>query len=162
MPKSCLLLFIFFFVFAVCLGQTKQDKKTISSINNLISQRLANISPGCVVLVSKKGEIFYRKAFGVANLEQNAPMQENMVFRIGSITKQFTAVAILTLVEKGKISLTDSLQHFIKDFPSKGHTITIENLLTQTSGIRDYFDLETNLPNPFRIDFATKAVIDSL
>jgi len=162
MPKTKVLLFLSLFVSTVSFGQTKQDKKTIIAIDDLISKRLDKISPGCAILISRKGEIFYQKAFGTADLELNVPTQPNMVFRIGSITKQFTAVAILQLVEQGKISLTDSLQHFINGFPPKGHRITIENLLTQTSGITDYLNLETNLPNPFRIDFSTKAIIDSL
>jgi CubicO group peptidase (beta-lactamase class C family) len=66
------------------------------------------------------------------------------------------------LIEQGKISLNDSIQKFIAGFPVKGHRITIENLLTQTSGIPDYLDLEYSSPNAFRIDFTPGQVIDSL
>ncbi|NBR13901.1 MAG: serine hydrolase [Crocinitomicaceae bacterium] len=85
-----------------------------------------------------------------------------MVFRIGSITKQFTAMAILQLVDKGQITLTDSIQKFIKDFHFKGKTITIENLLTHTSGIKGYEQIDPKVPNAMRVDFSPKAVIDSL
>jgi CubicO group peptidase (beta-lactamase class C family) len=161
MAKIITLLFSLTFLLTVSFGQSKTDKQTIKLIDELISERLTRISPGCAVLVSKNGEIFYNKTFGVADLELNVPVNQNMVFRIGSITKQFTAVAILQLVEQEKLSLKDSLQKFIPDFPSKGYTITIENLLTQTSGIPDYLNLEFNIPNPFRIDFTPRQIIDS-
>jgi len=162
MIKNIVLLSISFLALTITYGQTKQDEQLIKSIDDLISKRVNEISPGCEILISKNGQIFYEKAFGTADLELNIPAQSNMVFRIGSITKQFTAVSILQLVEQGKISLNDSLQKFIQDFPSKGHIITIENLLTQTSGITDYLNLEFNLPNPFRIDLSPKQIIDSL
>ncbi len=84
-----------------------------------------------------------------------------MVFNLASITKQFTSVAILQLAEQGKISLQDSLQKFIPDFPLKGHTVTIENLLTHTSGIKDY--MQINYPSLYmeRWDFSPKQLIDS-
>ena len=84
------------------------------------------------------------------------------VFRIGSMTKQYTAIAILQLVEQGKFFLQDSIQKFIKSFPFKGHTITIENLLTHTSGIKDYEQLDAHIPNAIRIEFPVKQIIDSL
>lgn len=160
--KPHLLFLISFFALTLSFGQTKQDKQLIKSIDDLIAKRLDRISPGCAVLISKKGQIFYQKAFGIANLELNVPTQPNMIFRIGSITKQFTAVCILQLVEQGKISLNDSIQKFIRDSPSKGHTVTVENLLSQTSGITDYLNLDFNVPNPFRIDFSPKQVVDSI
>lgn len=70
-----------------------------------------------------------------------------MVFNIGSISKQFTAAGLLRLVEQGKIHLTDSIQQYIRDYPWKGHRITIENLLTHTSGIVDYMSLDD--PDPY-------------
>lgn len=161
MTKIITLLFSLAFFFTISFAQSKTDKQTIKLIDELISTHLDQISPGCAVLVSKNGEIFYNKTFGVADLELKVPVKQNMAFRIGSITKQFTAVAILQLVEQGKLSLRDNLQKFIPDFPSKKYTVTIENLLTQTSGIPDYLNLEFNIANPFRIDFTPKQVIDS-
>jgi len=90
------------------------------------------------------------------------PMKPEMIFRIGSMTKQYTAVAILQLVEQGKISLQDSIQKFIKEFPGKGHSITIENMLSHTSGITDYEVLDAHVPNAIRVEFPAKQIIDSL
>ncbi len=113
----------------------------ITALDELIPQRFPAIAPGCVVLVAKSGKVIYKKAFGTANLESNIPMEPSMIFRIGSITKQFTAISILQLVEQGKIHLQDSVQEFIFDYPYNDHKITIENLLTHTSGIKDYMTI---------------------
>jgi CubicO group peptidase (beta-lactamase class C family) len=143
-------------------GQPAKSERSALDLDALISKRLPAIAPGCVVLVAKKGRVVYKKAFGVANLELHVAMQPGMVFRIGSITKQYTAIAILELVEQGKLSLRDSIQQFISDFPHKGHPITIENLLSHTSGIVDYEVLNFPIPNAIRIDFPPKQIIDSL
>jgi CubicO group peptidase (beta-lactamase class C family) len=83
-----------------------------------------------------------------------------MVFRIGSITKQFTAVAILQLMESGRISLQDNIQKHIPDFPVKVYNITIEHLLSHTSGLKEYTAI--NHPDPFieRHDFTPEFLID--
>lgn len=139
-------------------GQNKQDKKIVTALDELIPKRLPLIAPGCVVLIAKKGDIIYKKAFGIANLELNIPMHSDMIFRIGSITKQFTAIAILQLAEQGKIFLEDSIQKFIPDFPYKGYTITIENLLTQTSGIKDYMTIANSADD--RTNYTPKQGVD--
>jgi len=143
-------------------GQSKQDKELVKQIDKSISDNYKNYAPGCAVLIAKNGEVLLEKGYGTANIELNVQMKSEMVFRIGSITKQFTAMAILQLVDKGQMALTDSIQKFIKDFHFKGKTITIENLLTHTSGIKGYEQLDPKVPNAMRIDFSPKAVIDSL
>lgn len=145
-----------------CYGQTKEDKAALKRIDNFILNNYNKYAPGCAVLVAKKGDVIFEKAYGTANLELNVSMKPEMVFRIGSITKEFTSVAILQLVEKGKIALTDSIQKIIKDFRFKGKTITIEHLLTHTSGIRGYEQLDAKIPNVMRVDFNPKIIVDSL
>ena len=158
MNKSVLYLLIFLLAVSCSFGQDKQIEK---KLDFLLTKQFNSAEPGCEVLVSKHGQVIYKKAFGSADLELNVPLKPDMVFNLASITKQFTAVAILQLVEQGKISLQDSLQKFIPDFPSKGYTITIENLLTHTSGIRDY--MQINYPNLYmeRWDFSPEQLIDS-
>ena len=92
--------------------------------------------PGAAVLVAQKGQIIYHTSFGMANLELGVPLKSEHVFRIGSVTKQFTAAAILLLAEQGKLSLQDELTKFIADYPVQGKRITVEHLLTHTSGIK--------------------------
>ncbi len=113
---------------------------------------------GATALVSRHGKIIYKKAFGMANIELNVPMQTNNVFRIGSITKQFTAIAILQLMEQGKLNLRDEITRFIPDYPVQGETITIENLLTHTSGIRDFTSIKDTVQRSKR-DFTPAQMI---
>src|SRR5262249_57664103 len=74
------------------------------------------------------------------------PIEPDMIFRIGSISKQFTAVSILKLAEEGKLSLADEITRFLSDYPTQGKKITIEHLLTHTSGIKSYTSLPEWLP----------------
>jgi CubicO group peptidase (beta-lactamase class C family) len=98
--------------------------------------------PGAAVLVMKDGEVLLRKGYGMADLEQGIPVAPDMVFRIGSVTKQFTAAAILLLEEEGKLSVKDDLRKHLPDYPAGGRVITLEHLLTHTSGIRSYTGME--------------------
>jgi CubicO group peptidase (beta-lactamase class C family) len=92
------------------------------------------------VLVTQKGKSIYKKAFGMADREWNVSNTENTKFRIGSVTKQFTAACIMQLAEQGKLSVDDKLSKFIPDYP-KGDSITVHMLLNHTSGITNYTDL---------------------
>jgi CubicO group peptidase (beta-lactamase class C family) len=122
----------------VAFNQPAFTKQTGNELDKLLSEQFKKGETGCAAIVAQKGKIVYKKAFGMANLELNVPMNSDMVFRIGSMTKQFTAIAILQLMEIGKLDLHDTITKFITDYPNKGHTITIENLLTHTSGIKSY------------------------
>jgi CubicO group peptidase (beta-lactamase class C family) len=154
---------IIYFILILLIGSTSyaQDSPFENKIDKLLTKEFHQSQPGCEVLVAKHGQIIFKKAYGSANLELNVPLTPAMVFNLASITKQFTAVAILQLVEQGKISLHDSLQKFIPDFPSKGYTITIENLLTHTSGIKDYMQLDYPDSYMERWDYRPKQLIDS-
>jgi CubicO group peptidase (beta-lactamase class C family) len=142
------------FIFILCMmmvtliagAQTPNLKAMTADFDKLLSEQFKTGETGCAALVAIKGQIVYKKAFGMANLELNVPMQPDMVFRIGSITKQFTAVAILQLMEQGKLSLQDEITKYIPDYPTQAYKITIENLLTHTSGIKSY----TNVPDFYK------------
>lgn len=95
----------------------------------------------------------------MANLELNVPMKPEMVFRIGSITKQFTSIAILQLLEQGKLSLQDDITKFIPDYPTQAYSITIEHLLTHTSGIKSYTGMKDYMKN-VRKDMKPEELID--
>ena len=92
------------------------------------------------VLVMQKNKVLLKKGYGMADREWNIPNTTDTKFRIGSITKQFTAACILQLIEKGKLSLDDRLTKFIPGFP-KGDSVTIHMLLNHTSGIASYTEL---------------------
>lgn len=149
--KTKILLLLLWLWANLAFAQQKDDKQLATDFDNLLSEQFKNLETGATALVARKGQIIYKKAFGMANLEYNIPMQMDNIFRIGSITKQFTAVAILQLMEKGKLSLQDSINKFIPDYPNQGYKITIEHLLTHTSGIRSYTNMK---------DFETKMTLD--
>ncbi|MEZ2443865.1 serine hydrolase [Chitinophaga sp. RCC_12] len=126
-------------------------------LDAMLTRTFPPTGPGAAVLVAKANKIVYRKAFGKANLELNIALKPDHVFRIGSITKQFTACAILKLAEEGKLSLQDEITKFIRDYPVPD--VTIEQLLTHTSGINTSAGAWT--PETRKRDFTPQALIDS-
>lgn len=98
--------------------------------------------PGGVFMIAKNGKPIYQKAFGKANLELDVDLTTENIFQIGSMTKQFTAVAVLMLEEQGKLSVKDPVSKYIADYPS-GDQITIHHLLTHTSGIKDFTKMKS-------------------
>ena len=112
-----------------------------AAIDTLLKGSFPSDRPGAAVIVVKDGRTLFRKAYGMADLELGVPLQPDMVFRLGSITKQFTAAAILMLAEEGKLSLQDPIEKHLAGYPTQGHVITIEHLLTHTSGIQSYTDM---------------------
>ena len=115
--------------------------------------------PGAAVIVVRDGKPILRKGYGMADIELGSPIEPNTVFRIGSMTKQFTAVATLMLIQDGKLALDDPITKFFPDYPTHGKTITVENLLTHTSGIRDYTEMPDFVTNT-RKDYTVKEMID--
>lgn len=112
-------------------------------IDNLIKKQFKSNETGVSALVAKNGKVIYRKAFGKANLELDVDMTSDNVFQVGSITKQFTSVSILMLLEEGKLNLEDEITKFIPDYPTKGQKITVHHLLTHTSGIKSYTAMQS-------------------
>lgn len=98
---------------------------------------------GLSLAIYSKGRPIFVDGFGLASKEQRIPVTKNTIFRIGSITKQFTAVGIMTLVEDRKISLSDSVQALLPEFSQIPSEVTVEHLLSHTSGIFNF----TSLPN---------------
>lgn len=97
--------------------------------------------PGAAVMVIKNGEIIFQKGYGLANIESNQPVNETTNFRLASVTKQFTAVSILLLIEREKLQLTTTLNEIFSGFPEYGKNINIKHLLQHTSGLIDYEDM---------------------
>jgi oligopeptidase B len=94
--------------------------------------------PGVSIAVVKAGEIAYAQGFGYANVEHNVPVRPETVFQSGSVGKQFTATAVMMLVEQGKIGLDDSIAKYFPQAPEPWKAITVRRLLTHTSGMTDY------------------------
>jgi CubicO group peptidase (beta-lactamase class C family) len=98
-------------------------------------------SPGCAVVVVRDQRVLYTRGYGMADLEQKVPITTSTVFDTGSMAKQFTAMAIALLVEKGKLDLDDDVHKYLPELPGYGKTITIRHLLHHTSGLREQHDL---------------------
>jgi len=136
MKKIALLLICCFFI------QISYSQDQVKEYDRLMSDMFNEDGPGAVALIVMDGKTIYRKAFGMANLELEVKMTPGNIFRIGSITKQFTASAILKLRDEGKLSLDDDITKYLVDYPTHGHKISIKHLLTHTSGIKSYTGME--------------------
>lgn len=127
-------------------GQPIKSTWTIESIVNWVDEYMVNTVKfdqfnGCV-LIARNGKVIYKKAFGLANRELNVPNKTNTRFLIGSVSKQFTAAAIMQLQEKGKLSINEAIDKYIDSCPPAWKTITIKQLLNHTSGIVNFTALE--------------------
>lgn len=116
--------------------------------------------PGASFIVVREGRVLYRGARGMANLELAVPLQPDMIFRLGSITKQFTAAAIMLLVQDGKVALVDPIEKHLPGYPTQGHVITVEHLLNHTSGIQSYTDIPGWFPKQIVHDLPLAELID--
>jgi CubicO group peptidase (beta-lactamase class C family) len=114
----------------------------LNQIDSVVGAEMGRAKvPGVAVAVVDHGTLQMAKGYGFSNVEASVPMSVETVFRIGSITKQFTATGIMQLVEQGKIALDDDITKFLPDYPTQGHKVTIQHLLTHTSGIKSYTGL---------------------
>jgi CubicO group peptidase (beta-lactamase class C family) len=95
-------------------------------------------TPGCAIAVSQSGKVVVSKAYGSADLERDVPITVSTVFDAASVSKQFVAVAVLILVEEGKLSLTEDIHKYVPELPAYSQKITLDHLMTHTSGIRDW------------------------
>jgi CubicO group peptidase (beta-lactamase class C family) len=126
-------------IFFLALPFTSFGQKDHSALLDSFMNTQVNINHfNGNVLVAESGYVIYQKAFGYKNYNTKELLDDNSVFELASVSKQFTAVGILMLVEKGKLKLSDSLRKFFPALPYPD--ITIQNLLTHTSGLPDYMD----------------------
>lgn len=108
------------------------------SLEALLHERVDAAGPGMAIRVERDGELLLRAARGMAQLELGVPLDPAQTFRIGSLTKQFTATAILRLAREGRLELDAPLERYLPDYPPPAHPVTVEHLLTHTSGIPDH------------------------
>ncbi len=113
---------------------------------------------GGTAIVMKGNEVIYRDAIGKANIELDVNMQPEHILRLGSITKQFTAVAILQLVEDGKIDLNANFTEYLPNYPLGDRKVTVSQLLNHTSGIKSY----TGIPGWMQTETRKRFQLDSL
>lgn len=97
--------------------------------------------PGLSIAVARGSDVLLARGYGFADVDQRVPATAETVYRIGSVTKQFTAAAIMQLVEQGKVRLNDPITRYLPEFPMQGHTVTVRHLLQHTSGVKSYTSL---------------------
>jgi CubicO group peptidase (beta-lactamase class C family) len=114
-----------------------------AKVNQLFESFAKPGSPGCSVGVIRNGNFVYRKSFGHASLELGVPLTPESVFYMGSVSKQFTAASVVLAAEDGYLSLDDDVHKYLPELPDYSHPVTLRQMLHQTSGFRDLFDLIT-------------------
>ncbi len=161
-PRRLVFLFPIVLLAVLTVGHlsTRAAQNTLEQrVDVLLSPAFPSDGPGAAVIVVIDGKVIVRKAYGLANLETRTPMRPEMVFELGSVTKQFTSTAILMLAERQKLALADDVRKFVPEFPDKHVTISIEHLLTHTSGIKDYTN-DPKWPALWRQDLTPMQVVD--
>jgi CubicO group peptidase (beta-lactamase class C family) len=134
---GCALVFV---LFLMTSGYARADSLT-EKVDKLFASWDKPDTPGCALGIIQDGRLIYARGYGMANLEYNIPITPKSIFRIGSTSKQFTAMCMALLEEEGKLSLDDSLRKFLPQMPEYAEEITIRHLIHHTSGIRDYLTL---------------------
>ena len=122
-------------------AQQALPDSTRVAINRVFATWSSSNTPGCAAGIARNGETIFQNGYGMANLEHDVPITPASIFHVASVSKQFTAMAIMLLAGDGKLSIDDSVRKFLPELPNYGHTITIRHLLTHTSGLRDQWDL---------------------
>jgi len=118
-----------------------QQPSPAAIADSVFAQWNSTHMPGCAVGVSRNGHVLLTRAYGMADLETGRPNTTETIFESGSVAKQFTATAIVLLALDGKLDLDDPVQQYIPELPDYGQRLTIRNLLTHTSGLREWSNL---------------------
>lgn len=113
--------------------------------------------PGVLVGVASRGRLVHWKAYGLANVELSVPVSDSTVFEIGSISKEFVSAVVMQLVEEGRMGLDDGIHEYLSFLPSEWLGVTVRQLLTHTSGIPDYEEIQTY--EAYRFRFTPEEII---
>ena len=133
---------------------------SVDDAKSFLEDTYATDRPGASVIIMKDGEILHQAGYGLANVEWGIPITPDTVFRVGSVTKQFTGAAIMLLEQRGLLSVDDPIEKYLPDYPTHGHVITIEMLLNHTSGIKSYTGIDGYMDQAIRTDLTTDELID--
>jgi D-alanyl-D-alanine carboxypeptidase len=140
-------------------AQTNLSPDLIEKIDKVATDTLARTGvPSASVAIVKDGQVVYTKAYGDARLDPKTPATPQMRYSIGSISKQFTATAILLLQEQGKLSLDDKVSKFIPNL-TRANEVTIRQLLSHTSGYQDYWPQDYVMP-PMMLPTTAQKILD--
>lgn len=137
---SLVLLLLLFALRVSAEGESPMTDAEIVAFVDEVGKEAINskATVGVSIAVERGGKLVVAKGYGYADLENEVPATEKTVYRIGSITKQFTAAAIMKLMEEGKVGLEDDIIKFFPNYPTQGNKVTVYQLLNHTSGIKSY------------------------
>jgi len=121
-------------------------------------QKLGREGPGVALLVARGDQLLYKGARGMASIELGVPLSADQSFRIGSVTKQLGAAALLKLVDEGRAKLEDPLSKYLPSYPG-GNKITLAQLLNHSSGIKSYTGIPGYMHNPIRRELSTEQLV---
>jgi CubicO group peptidase (beta-lactamase class C family) len=154
-PNGYFILSVFVALISTRADCASKDATLSVRVDSAVRQQMKDQKiPGVSIAVVRNGKIIKSAGYGFANVEVSAPAKAETIFAIGSITKQFTASAIMVLVQQGRIGLDDSITKYFPEAPPAWKAITVRQLLTHTSGIPDiYGNTEANLYTKGIIDF---------
>ncbi len=142
MKPSLLLVYPLALLLTCCTDSAPPPAESKSDrVDRLFSEWDRPDSPGCALGIIDEGNWLYRRGYGMANLEHDIPITSKTVMRIGSLSKQFSAMAILLLAQQGRLSLDDDVRKFLPELPDYGEPIRISDLMYHTSGLRHYLAL---------------------
>ncbi|HEX6170480.1 MAG TPA: serine hydrolase domain-containing protein, partial [Chitinophagaceae bacterium] len=131
-------LYLFIILLNACLvGKAQSWQDTVSQIEKLFA-RYKPGKPGAQLAISRNGKIIFSKAWGMADLEHNVPLTTESITEAGSVSKQFTAAAILLLEQQGKLSLDDDLRKYVPELPDYGYKISLRHMMQHKSGLKDW------------------------
>ena len=129
-------------------GQAYTQTELTAKVDELFEEWDTGDSPGAAIGIFKDGRIIYARGYGVANMDYAIPITPQTVLRIGSISKQFVAMCIALLAERGKLTLHDDIRTYLPEMADYGEPVTINHLLHHTSGVHEYLDLVALIGKP--------------
>lgn len=138
-------------------SQSTEGDSATPAADTLFARWRGFSTPGCAARVDRSGRTLFRRAYGMANLETDTPNSPRTVFLAASIAKQVTAMAVLLLAREQRLSLDDDIHKFIPELPDYRVPITVRQLMTHTSGLRDYFETLILARGRFEEDRITQA-----
>ncbi|HEV3025656.1 MAG TPA: serine hydrolase domain-containing protein [Pirellulales bacterium] len=125
-------------------AQTPQaDAKLVAAIDKLVANHGIHAEePGVAIMVHQPGRVLFQKGYGLANVKTSQPITRHTLFELASVSKSFTATAVLILLDRGKLSLDDDIRKHLPELPVYAHSVHVRNLLQHTSGLPDYMAFE--------------------
>lgn len=136
------ILFILSLFLLPSIGKAQLSPEKEKQLDGLFEQWKAPNQPGVAAGLIKEDEVLYLKSYGNADIENNKPFTSNTVINVSNFSKQMLAFAVLLLEEQGKLAMSDDVRKYLPEMPDYGHTITLKHLISQSSGLHDFWALK--------------------